>query len=287
MNSAYKWAATSLVGAVMLLAVTNRTDVLQAIAPSEPLQKVTAPRGWVLKQDSENYKQGPYVAFAADWSVTTGKLKLRRGVDYADNMIINPRTFPAGTTMRWQWPGGKPPSGVYGYLHIAYGNYAGGAPVQPVPPVQIANMPDVKTDFAVTIDGDPTRYNLLSETFLTAKPAQFATRGLEIGFLPNVSADGRSFFAGGEQLGEWRDPGGRTWKVAIRGKYCMLIPDGPTFTQGTLYFGAVIQWLIDQGRLTGQEWFNGLAIGVEPVGGRGSLRVDKWRVYPALGAPAT
>lgn len=286
MRSVYKWGVIALIGVAAATAVANRDDVLRAMAPNEALQLVTAPKGWVLKKDSENYKQGPYVAFAADWSVTTGKLKLRQGVDYADNMIINPKTFPAGTVMRWQWPNGKPPSGVYGYLHVAYGNYAGGAPIEPVPPVRIANMPDIATDFAVTINGDPKRYNLLSETFLTALPASFATRGLEIGFLPNVSDDGRSFFSGGEQLGTWRDPGGREWKVAIRGKYCMLIPTDATFTSGTLYFGAVIKWLMSQGRLTGQEWFNGLAIGVEPVGGRGSLRVDKWRVYPALGASA-
>jgi hypothetical protein len=243
------------------------------------IRTVVAPPGRILKRDGENYYQGRYLGFASDWSVTVGKAKLRKGIDYADHLVIDPATFPAGTVMHWQWPNVAPKFGVYGYVHIAYGYYAGGVPKERVAPVQVADAGDIRAEVAVGSRTDPSTYNLLCETFLTGKPGDFpGSRGLEIGFLMNISGPGRTFFNSSEQLGRWTDPAGVAWQVAVKDKYLMLIPVGGPKFAGTLYYGAVMKWLMRNGRLTGREWFNGAALGVEPVRGDGSLRVRRWNV---------
>lgn len=244
----------------------------------EPLRKIVAPKGWVLKQDSQNYFQGPYVAFAGDWSVTGGKVSLKRGVDYADHILINPQKFPTDTVMHWQWPQTRAKSGVYGYLHVAYGNYAGGVPPKLIASRPISKISELKTHFAVQIDGGQSDYNLLSETFLTATPGGSPNSIMEVGFLPHISIAGREYFMLGKQLGIWTDPAGRRWKVAMQGHYCMFVPDGPDMMEGVLDFGSAFVWLRSQGLLTGREWFSGVAIGIEPVLGSGSAQIKQWDV---------
>ncbi len=44
---------------------------------------------------------------------------------------------------------------------------------------------------------------------------------------------------------------------------------------GTVDFKAALDFLLKKGKLTGEEWFNGVAFGVEPIRGSGSLELRK------------
>lgn len=250
-----------------------------------PIPPIPVPPGAISKGDRENYFNGPYIAFASDFSVSATGLPLRHGLDYRDTIIIREATFPAGTEIHWRWPKTPVKAGVYGYMHLAYGYYSGGVPQQPVAPIQVAALGQLKTRFDVAVDASGGDFNVLSETFLTAKPADVATKTLEVGFLTRVSQSGRRFFDQAEQLGTWTDPSGRVWEVAIVGGYCMFIPLEGEMNSGELDYAAAFRWLVAKGRLTGREWFNGLAIGIEPTEGGGSMSIRRWDViYQGAGA---
>jgi hypothetical protein len=228
--------------------------------------------------DAVNHFQGPYVAYAGDWSVRMGGVRLRHGVDYADSIVVEPATFPAGTEIRWSWPMATPPKGVYGYMHVAYGYYAGGVPHEPIPSRRIKDIAALKTVYRVAASQTSGGYNVLSETFLTSASGDFKTKLKEIGFLTEISRTGREFFGYSRALGQWRDPSGVTWSVAEAGGYYMFVPADGELEAGTLHYDEAFRWLTSRGELTGEEWFNGLAIGIEPVAGSGTARIEDWKI---------
>jgi hypothetical protein len=268
------WLAAAVAGALAIGAIV----VLAPRPSSPPPAEVEAPPGSVLIRDSENYLDRQFLAFVGDWSVSTGKERLTRGPDYADSIIIDPRTFPNGSDIAWRWPDRPPQKGVYGYLHLAYGSFAGGATKEPVAPEQVSRIRTLKTLFAVDDVRSDGQFNVLSETFVTRAKGDFSTKALEVGFLTHLSDHGREHFDKARQIGTFTDPGGRRWTVAEMNGFCMFVPEDEPVSSGVLHYDAAFAWLVSKGLLTGNEWFNGLAIGVEPVSGSGGLRVSRWEI---------
>jgi hypothetical protein len=266
--------------AALVTALLTATAFSQHAAASRPPQfrSVQAPRGAIVKYDGQNYYEGRYIAYAADWSAASGRINLQRGVDYRNVLIIQPGQFPARTTIQWHWPDRTAKTGVYGYNHLAWGYYAGGVPKEQVRSAQVADIAELVTDFDVAVSAERGEFNVLSETFLTLKERDFSTRDVEIGFLTDASPTARRFAGRAKQFGTWVDPGGRAWNVTLHDKYCMFIPVRGAMHRGRIHYGAAMKWLVARDVLTGREWFNGLAIGVEPVSGMGAMDVKRWRV---------
>jgi hypothetical protein len=270
----------------MILTAIATALILTPVDPPNPAltpdsrggNETAIPGDALVKLDGENYRQGPYLAFASDWSVSTGKLALRRGVDYRDRIIVRPARFPADTRIQWRWPQTHAKTGVYGYNHLAWGYYAGGRTDEAITPARVAEIEELMTAFDVEVRAESGEFNVLSETFLTTRQRDYSTRTVEVGFLSQASASARRFFDAATPLGVWKDPDGQIWRVARRDAYCMFIPETGALWRGRLHYSAAFRWLIARNVLTGREWFNGLAIGVEPVSGAGSMTVKQWRV---------
>jgi hypothetical protein len=235
------------------------------------------PPNAIIKNDHENYTQGPFLAYAAPWSTTTLKT-LRRNTDFSDQIVIDPARFPANTGMRWRWPKAPAPTGVYGYNHVSYGNYNNGVPERAVTPLRIGGLKALSTGYAyrqAKTDGD---FNVLAELFVTTLPGKADNKVLEIGFFPRMSASGARYFTTARQLGRWKDPQGVTWQVGIAKTYAMFQPVNGERKAGVIDFKAALDWLVARHELSGREWVNGVAIGVEPIMGGGSLTLDRWDV---------
>ena len=261
----------------MLLPAPLARISLLAIAP---LLLVAANRGMsqqIVKGDHENYTRGPFLAYAAPWSTATLK-SLRQNVDFADHVTINPAEFPKKTQFDWHWPLTPAPTGVYGYVHVSYGNYNNGVPEKAVSPLRLSGLTALSTDYAYRYTAKGGDFNVLAELFTTNTPGNANDKVLEIGFFPRVSASGLKYFNTGRQLGQWTDPQGVTWRVAIAKAYCMFLPVAGEQKAGTIDFKAALGWLVDRGELSGREWVNGVAIGVEPIAGGGNLMLDRWNV---------
>jgi hypothetical protein len=226
--------------------------------------------------DQEFFSKGKFIAYAAPWSTYDGPgAALKHGVDFRDEIAVHPESFPADSEFSWHWP--LTPAkgqGVYGYNALSYGSYDGGVPETPVPPREVKEIKTLGETFRFEIARPIGDFNVLTEFFLTEK--RDGEKVAEIGFFLHTSESAVAFANDGEQLGSFTDATGRAWKVAIQtapaGPYFMFIPEGDVLT-GSIDFKAALDFLRGKNKLKGSEWFSGLAFGIEPITGSGSMRV--------------
>ncbi len=228
--------------------------------------------------DKEFFTKGSFIAYAGPWSTYFGTgMALKHGVDYADEIALHPDAFPADVELSWHWPLATPKNaGVYGYNALSFGNYDGGSPQVPVEPRQVKAVGTLTETFRFTMPRSIGDYNVLSELFLTPEKGT-EKKVAEVGFLLRPAQSGIAFADAGEQLGTFTDASAHAWKVAKQagpqGPYYMFMPAAPVLS-GTIDFKAALDFLRAKSQLTGEEWFNGLAFGVEPEKGSGSIHVE-------------
>ncbi|WAC18286.1 hypothetical protein OVA24_13685 [Luteolibacter sp. SL250] len=243
-----------------------------------------AEQGTRVLGDREFFTQGSFIAYAAPWSTDFGAGKaLRHGIDYQDEITVRPETFPADVGISWHWPLTPPKeTGVYGYHAISYGSYDGGIPEKAIPSRQVKAIATLTETFRFSTARPIGDFNLLTEFFLTKSPGT-EEKVAEVGFFLRTAKSAVEFADAGEQHGIFTDPAGRKWKVATQsaphGPYHMFIPeDAAEVPEGTIDFKAALDFLRAKKQITGGEWFNGLAFGIEPITGSGSLHVERLSV---------
>lgn len=233
--------------------------------------------GSVRLPDQTFYTSGAYSAFASPWSSYLDK-SLQRERDFLDSIVVQPATFPDGTLIEWKWPFRRPKvAGVWGYLAVSYGNYDGGLPQVTVEPKQVKDIDSLSEDISWSASGF-TSYNLLNEFYLTRDAGKSDQKVIEIGLLLHPESRRNPFIEGARLVGRYADREGRSWQVVLNGTFCMFIPDHDV-SDGQIDLKAMLDFLVDKTVITGSEWFNGLAIGVEPVWGQGSTTIAIWKVH--------
>lgn len=238
--------------------------------------------GPVVLTDQKFYTKGSFIAYAAPWSTYQGKgAALKHGVDFADEITVDPESFPANVEFTWHWPlTPAKEAGVYGYNAVSYGSYDGGVPASPIASRQIKDIAALSETFSFEMARPIGDFNVLTEFFLT-KEKLGEEKVTEIGFFLHASKSAVDFATDGEQIGSFTDATGRVWKVSVQpapaGPYYMFL-SAPDVLSGTLDFKAALDFLRAKGKLTGKEWFNGLAFGIEPVMGSGSVRLRNFSV---------
>lgn len=235
-----------------------------------------------LLADQVFYTKGSFSAYAAPWCVLkTGKLSV--GKDLVDTISLAPSTFPNDVVIRTSAPMADPTSfgcGVYGYHHVAYGNYDGGVPQTPVAPRQVRTITSFTSRLDVTSASEGGgQYNVLHEFYLTSAAGKEDAKVIEIGYFLHASASAAAFAATGTSVGTFDDPSDRRWEVRKAGTFVMLMPaDGKDVGSTTLDVKALLAFLTGKGLLTGDEWFNGMAVGTEPVRGDATTVIRAWTV---------
>jgi hypothetical protein len=252
------------------------------IAASVALTSLAMAEAPTILQDKAFYTKGSWIAYAAPWSVDVkGSPALQHGVDYADEIAVQPETFPAHSEFSWQWPLTPPKhTGVYGYNALSFGSYDGGVPQTPITPRQVKTIGTLSETFRFAMPRSIGDFNVLTEFFLAEKESGEPKVG-EVGFFPHAAKTAIPFANAGEQLGVFTDATGRAWKVskqpAPHGPYYMFIPAGDVL-EGTIDFKAALDFLRAKGQVSGEEWFTGLAFGIEPTAGSGSVGVENLSV---------
>lgn len=237
-----------------------------------------------ILEDKELHTKGSFIAYAAPWSTYFGTgVSMKHGIDYADEIVVHPDIFPSKTDISWHWPlFASKQTGVYGYNAVSFGSYAGGIPEVPIAPRQVKSIGFFAVTYSCTYAPPIGEFNVLCEFFLTKKAKDTNTNLSEVGFFPHAGKATLSFANAGEQLGTFTDFSGRTWKVdkqsAPQGSsFYMFIPEGDV-NSATIDFKGALDFLHAKGHVTGEEWFNGIAFGVEPIAGSGSLRIEGFSV---------
>lgn len=234
----------------------------------------------IAKGDRQFYTKGTYNAYASPWSVTANS-PMRVGTDYADTLTIDTTTFPARTKIAWRWPFVTPTTGVYGYNWISYGSYDGGRPQTKVAPRQVKSLyaawQMVDWTYVRATSGN---FNLLTECFLTSTAGN-GRKLAEVGFMLHTSPTTLAWSRIGYPLGTFTDASGLKWIVTRnagpQAPYYMFIPPyGADVLKARIDTKGALLYLRQRGLLDGNEWLNGVAFGVEPTGGTGSVTVYSW-----------
>lgn len=232
----------------------------------------------VTLQDQQNYTEGSYTAYASPWSIFFDKT-LRHEVDYLDTISVQPATFPDGTVIRTQWPINHPMAkGVWGYMALGFGNYDGGKPEIHVLSHQVKDIKELNQAFSYKWQYSPN-FNLLNEFYLTSKPGDSQSKMIEIGFLLHVPD--LAWANSSTVIGSLTDASRQAWSIRRAGNYVMIFPqDGRDILSGRINVLSFLKFLTLRGVITGNEWFNGIAFGMEPIKGAGStqLTIDHWHV---------
>lgn len=253
-------------------AVLNAQTALAKVA-AEATAARTALDGVVqVIGDNQFYGQGVWSAYIAPW----GKGNLVEGTDYTESAVLFPATFPNGTIMAWDWPAVKPPDGVYGFNQISYGDSNGGS--HTTPSVQIKNLNTLTSSHNIFITGAPNNYDVMYDGFLTSSP--YETNIDEISIFLHTSAPVAAYVASIKQLGKFVGSG-ITWTVAQSapgGQICFMPANEADLLSLTVDIKAMLAWLVTKGILTGNEYFNGIALGVEPYENDGTLTYNSWSV---------
>ncbi len=226
------------------------------------------------------FTKGRFFAYAQPWGGEEVAWT-RAWAPRADALAIDIARFPAGTSMNWRWPpfiAANGP-GVWGYIQVSYGNYDGGPPEVPVPVRRVNAIRELKQAFSWRLESGLGDGNVLTEFYLRSSPTDVNAKTLEIGWFLHAPDSTRKFVRTSRQIGVFTDRDGRRWQVALAEKFCMFLPekDGD-IRQGTLDMLPALAWLKAKGLVKGDEWFSGLAIGVEPVRGIGRYHLDRWQV---------
>ena len=232
-------------------------------------------------QDKENYYQDVYGAYASPWAAALEPVPLMHSRDYEDLIKVDPKRFPGGTEISWRWPDNPPKqAGVYGYMHVYRGNYDGGRPPVSSKPVQVTNLRHFRQKVAFTLnEGDPEGFNLLNEFWLTGKAGEPSAKLLEIGFMLHTNDRTEYTVSRSKEILKFRDPQHRDWLMVSAGgavPFIILMPRDRSDVEGEVDVKDVRDKLVQLSVITGNEWINGIALGVEPHFGSGRLTIDDW-----------
>lgn len=244
---------------------------------------VTAPKaagGHFLLKPKTDYMSGPWFAYVSPWGGESLVIT-RPWSKIADGISLDLKRMPANSVFQWRWPpfNASFGPGVWGYDHVAYGNYDGGMTEEKVDPIRVRDVRQFRQSFDWQLDADWGEANVLTEFYLRSDTEDVDSKLLEVGWFLHLPEGTRQFFDNGKPVGTFVDPQGRSWRVRIQDKFCMFAPEqGGDVAKGSLDMLAALRWLQTKQLVTGDEWLWGVAIGVEPVSGMGEMVLHDWKV---------
>lgn len=261
-------------------AATPTPTPTPAPAPT-PIPTAASNAARKILADQVFFARNSYFAYASPWCAVINPT-LAIGRDLADTISVVPATFPNDVVISSKAPAGDPNSygcGVYGYNHIGFGNYDGSTLPTPVTSRQVKDITALAMQVEITDQQSDGQYNILNEFYLTSSAGNAAAKVVEIGFFLHASPASIAFAKKGTGLGVFTDVSGRRWTVTKAAKFVMLVPvDGNDVTSATIDGRGVMAFLVANGIITGTEWFNGAALGVEPVRGSSTVSIGQWTV---------
>lgn len=242
-----------------------------------------AATGLLIEGNFQGYTASPYFAYTGMWGHYRTDL-----LQAESSMRVHPDTFPDDTTFTWDVTPAPDWGGINGYLHLDYGNYDDSPTGGVVTPRQVSAITDLTVTIDWTFTGDEAS-GLLSECWLTpvATPTGSLDKTHEVAFFPKLSPDAATYVNGLPPVGagSFVDSNGVTWNVCegtsgvgAEVPYLIAYRPGHADFTGTLRYEDFLAFLTASGALTGAEWFNGVAFGVEPHSGAGSLTIKDFAV---------
>jgi hypothetical protein len=259
--------------------IRRRAALLGAAAASTVRRPASAEPGLVRLADSQGFTKGPFTAFMAPWN----KGGLRFGTDYTEELTLSPATFPAGSRIAWNWPPAGLRDQVRGFLAIDFGNYYNTVPEAPIRSSRASGVERLVCRHDLSIGGTISGFNAIVNFFLTATPDPNSIL-FEVEVFLHASDAADAYMRTASSLGTFTSASGLVWTVArdpsaAHGPdFLFRRADGGDLLAGEVDLREMLGWLAGKGAITGGEFFNGLALGVEPQQRDGTMAVNAYAV---------
>ncbi len=244
----------------------------------------TAPPAWsqadrqaVVLGDAQPFTKGSYFAFLAPFNAGS----LVSGKDYIDRLVLQRSTFPDGTNINWQWPNIPCPGGIYNFNSVQFGNYYNTHPNVPIPSKAIIDIVTLIERYDLALGGSLDDFDVITDFFLTSTPGGDSSHAFEVEIFIHTPPYSIRYADHSTPIGTYVDASDRAWRVVIDNKAhdVLFMPVDQRFMQSTTVdIKAMLRWLVVQGTLAGNEYFNGLGIGVEVRQNEGSLAINSFSV---------
>lgn len=234
----------------------------------------------ITLSDNSGYTKGPFTAFLAPYN----KGMLVAGKDYDESFTLDPAWFPNRSLISWRWPTVDVNTSVRGFLAIDYGNYYNIIPEHSIESSIIENIQTLSCNFDLLLKGTVSGCNVIINFFLTltSNPNLIL---FEIEVFLHMPRFAKSYIDRVSPIGTFKSASNRVWKVtkdsiAAHGPDILFSPiDQADLLAGTVDLKEMLVWLTGRGVITGSEFFNGLAIGVEQQQHDGTLAINTLSVY--------
>eukprot|EP01113_Clastostelium_recurvatum_P018904 TRINITY_DN22287_c0_g1_i1.p1 TRINITY_DN22287_c0_g1~~TRINITY_DN22287_c0_g1_i1.p1 ORF type:complete len:275 (+),score=50.71 TRINITY_DN22287_c0_g1_i1:23-826(+) len=238
----------------------------------------------IILHDNTNYFKDEWDAYLSPW----GKGTI---TDFSETMTIYPSTFPNNTLISFSWPP-MPDNAVHitAYLAIDYGDYYGTRDPRPITPAQINSISQLLLTHDVTFNNSvvPNGGNdVIYDLFLTSTPNGDNNHLFEIEVFVYTPTFALWYMNSLAQIGKVNVSGVEwtvTFSKASNPHDILIYPTNlAPIPKATIDLNAMFTYLKQKSILTGQEYYNGHAFGVETVRGEGTLRVNTLSVQYAHG----
>lgn len=244
---------------------------------------------------NDRYASGAYLAFQAVNDVVSPR---------SQNMVVYPGLFQNGTIFNWTWPVGADTS-VKSWNAIDFGNYLNTDVPVPIPPGKISALNTLKVRTVWTYTSTADSANVTMDFFLYNSATSTAGAMLaEFQIFYHTPNSTKAFVDSVTNLGTYTSPAidgtpSIAWKVGRQTAnffgtpYYLFYPsDQSDKFDMTFDVKAALAWLSVPNPttgltyLTGNEYFNGLGTGIEPMLKSGQAVLQTYLVTYATTAPA-
>lgn len=236
----------------------------------------------VTLSDSSGYTKGPFTAFMVPYN----RGLLLNGRDYTENFLLDPVTFPAGSLISWHWPPAAPNALIRGFLAVDYGNYYNTVPEIPIQSSQVKDIKQLTCIHDLSIRGTLSGFSVIINFFLTSSHDPNSIL-FEIEVFLHTPKYARTYADHVSSIDLFKSASSLVWKVskdpaAAHGPDFLFYPANQAdVLAGTVDLKEMLSWLAGRGAISGDEFFNGLAIGIEPQQYDGTLTINALTIHYA------
>ena len=264
----------------MVVAIPPATvhDAPAQVAPNLSGQQGSPPPAFQTLYDDAPFQKGAYTAFMAPFNV--GSLRYHR--DYDEKVVVDKATFPNDTSISWAYPPDHAASSIKSFLAVDYGNYNHTNAPEPVASSMVDKIKTLQLNVAMMMAGYLEGYDVIVDYYLTSKKGDLDTKIIEVEIALHAPSFFKRYADSVRTIGFYKSADGAIWKLSLdehaammQGKPDILIypTDGLDRLGISLDIQAIHRFLVGRNVLNGTEYFNGLALGVEPQQQGGTLTV--------------
>lgn len=230
--------------------------------------------------DNQGYTVGPYTAYIQP--VGAGAMQPPA---YQDSACVT-ASFPDQTGFMWSWPANT--AGVVSWLAIDFGDYDNTVPQTPIDRSQLQHINQLALGsaaqpFQILTSGVLDDFDIIIDMFLTSAPGSTSPQTHEIEVFLHAPAYSQAYVNSLLPIGTFTDANSVAWQCVINKgltphDILFMRVDRADVLSGSIDVRAMLLWLVTEKWCGSNEYFNGLAVGVEVQQGAGSAAIQSLSV---------